>query len=90
MLVIYVCMHSSSKVCRLLTTSASRPQSVRMVSSPCAPSSVDLTAQNTINGRFLVSVALLWQFHVCTSSSACRVPASLVFYSARDFSLAMC
>ena len=35
-LVIYVCMHSSSKACRLLTTSASRPRSVRMVSSPCA------------------------------------------------------
>ena len=30
------CMHSSSKACRLLTTSASRPRSVRMVSSPCA------------------------------------------------------
>ena len=35
-LVIYVCMHSSSKACRLLTTSASRPRSVPMVSSPCA------------------------------------------------------
>ena len=35
-LVIYVCKHSSSKACRLLTTSASRPRSVPMVSSPCA------------------------------------------------------
>ena len=35
-LVIYVCMHLSSKACRLLTTSASHPRSVRMVSSPCA------------------------------------------------------
>ena len=35
-LVIYVCMHSSSKACRLLTTSASHPRSVPMVSSPCA------------------------------------------------------
>ena len=35
-LVIYVCMHSSSKACRLLTTSDSRPRSVPMVSSPCA------------------------------------------------------
>ena len=33
---VLVCMHSSSKACSLLTTSASRPRRVRMVSSPCA------------------------------------------------------
>ena len=48
--VIYVCMHSSFKACRLLTTSASRHRSVHKVSSPCARSSVDGPQRPLLDG----------------------------------------
>ena len=59
-LVCDLCMHSSSKACRLLSTSASRPRSVPLVSSPCARFVRRWTSEHQ-QWSLLVSVALLWQ-----------------------------
>ena len=77
-LAIYVCMHSSSKACRLLTTSASRPRNVRMVSSPCAhqwplldgcspPLAVSCLCYNTSSSAWM-----------CNLAPPCRVYVSLL------------
>ena len=64
MLVIYVCMHLSSKACTLLTTFASRPQSVRMVSSPCTHFIRRWTSEHH-QWALLVGLVSVAQFYVC-------------------------
>ena len=90
MLVIYVCMHSSSKACRLLTTSV---HILPRVLEACAWSAVHTHAATLRLSMGLTTALLdgigecsLWQFQACVIIQA-LVASTFMFYCARDMML---